>query len=136
MGKVVLGKLEINLVIEYDIDKDDINLVASDVKLNSKSIVEKKIEIEHKISETQFKFGILTLGARSDIGKLLPLATEIKIKVNGEYYTNKKISTHKSVRGRIDGLTDMYNCYPELKVGSTIKVEFDRSNKELIINTK
>lgn len=136
MGKIVLGDLEINLTIEYDVDKDEINLVSSDIKLKSKSIVEKNIEIEHKISETQFKFGILTLGAKSSIGKILPLATEVKLKINGEYYTNKKISTHKSVRGRIDGLTDMYSCYPELKVGSTIKIEYDTSSKELIINTK
>ena len=136
MKKMISTNLEINLVLEYDIDNDELSLVSSDTKLKSASIIKKKISIEHQISETQYKFGILTLGAKNEIGKVLPLSTEIKIIVNGEYYKNKTIISHKSVRGRIDGLTDMYNCNPELKVGSSVYIIYDPDTKELMINTK
>lgn len=69
------------------------------------------------------KFGILTLG--DEIGRNILKEKEISIQVDGKIFKNEKpIITHKSVKGRIDGLTLIYKNYDKLITGTKLKVQF------------
>lgn len=128
-GKI---SLELDAKIKFDIDTKTNSLhsismipVLNKIKKNEEEF------IIHTITETQNKFGILTLGAKNSIGALIPVQEEIRLIFNGKAYTNKPIITHKTVKGRIDGLTDFYTNTPELTVGTKLKVKFDYEKKIL-----
>ena len=92
---------------------------------------------EHKINETENRYGILTLGAKSAVGKLLPTVTEITIEIDGKKFVSERpIVTHKSTRGRIDGLTQLFREYKEkLEVGAVLIVSYDYQDSILTLKS-
>ncbi len=87
----------------------------------------KIVTMELALTETQVKFGILTLGARSMIGRILPPAKDLQVLYMGQdkRYPAK---THKSVKGRIDGITSFYNQHTFLTPGSKVKISYNKEN--------
>lgn len=56
------------------------------------------------------RYGIITFGAKHQISNLLPKDTEIKVKWKDKEFAAK---SHKTVKGRIDGLTALINGNPD-----------------------
>lgn len=120
-------KLDINVKIEvvYDSQKEEFKVISCIPKISEKKKIDTTKTIIHEITETQKKFGILTLGSKNAIGEILPKEKSIRIKFNGEEYTDRRVSTHKTTKGRIDGLTSLYAKYPEIQVGTKMEISFD-----------
>ncbi|MDU5107771.1 hypothetical protein [Clostridium sp.] len=131
MEKIRLN-IDIKLEIDYDtINKEFIVVSCNPVILNQN---QSSMIMTHTLSETQIKFGILTLGAK--IGKNIPKGKDILIKVNGNLYSSEKqIITHRSVKGRIDGLTAFYKTYDDFIAGTSLQVDFDINNNILNLTT-
>lgn len=132
-SELLTGNLNVDIAFSYNSATNEYSIVSTKSDIRNIDIVEKNEVVLHTITETQSKFGILTLGAKHGVGKILPISTEIAIKINGENYTDKKIVTHKTVRGRIDGLTDLYSKFPQLVAGKEISVEYEQNDKILKI---
>ncbi|SHM72160.1 hypothetical protein SAMN05660826_01767 [Caldanaerovirga acetigignens] len=122
--------LEVEFLFNIDLENEDLSI--DSVKLKSVRMQGKKEDETtiHTLTETQVKFGILTLGAKSSVGKVMPLGEEIIIDYYGEKITAK---THRTVKGRIDGLTRFYLSHPELKPDTKITALFDSEGKVLKI---
>lgn len=107
---------------------------ASVLKIQADDLVQAE-NTQHIIGPTEDRYGILTLGAKSAAGRLLPIATEIGIEIDGENCGLFK--THKNTRGRIDGLTVMYRKYRgKLYEGAVVDVTYDVGTSVLSITTK
>ncbi len=93
---------------------------------------------EHTISETENRYGILTLGAKSEVGGLIPIATEITIEIDGQRFIGPRpIITHRSARGRIDGLTQLYREFPEkFAVDTVLFASYDPEAAVLALASK
>lgn len=126
-------ELDVKLEVVYDSEKDKFDIISCNPSISKRMIIDPKKTIEHKMTKTQIKFGILTLGSRNDVGQNIPLGKEISLIINdGEPI---QVTTHKSVRGRVDGLTRIYAEYPELTEDKEVKVSFDLTKLILTIDT-
>lgn len=131
-----MEKIRLNIDVKLEVDYDSINNEFIVVSCNPviQNPNQSSMIMTHALSETQIKFGILTLGAK--IGKNIPKGKEILIQVNGiPYNSEKPIITHKSVKGRVDGLTGFYKTYDRFIVGTILQVEFDVQNNILNLTT-
>ncbi|WMJ77550.1 MULTISPECIES: hypothetical protein [unclassified Sedimentibacter] len=92
---------------------------------------------EHQINETENRYGILTLGAKSLVGMLMPTATEVTIEIDGvKFISSKSIRSHRSTRGRIDGLTQLFREFPDkLAVGAILSVSYDSQTSILALKS-
>jgi len=61
----------------------------------------------HELTRTQKNYFILTLGAKFAKAYHFPKAADITVQVNGIPYPSP-VRTHKTVSGRIDGLSGLY----------------------------
>lgn len=122
--------LELEFVFNIDPENKEVSI--DSVRLKSARVHEKDEDIitKHTLTETQVKFGILTLGAKSSVGRMLPLGEEITIDYYGEKIPAK---THRTVRGRIDGLTKFYSRHPELMPDTNIVAVYDAEENVLKI---
>lgn len=129
-------KLEIDVKLEviFNSENNEFSIVSCKPNISKKLNVDAQKTIKHTLTDTQIKFGILTLGSKNEVGKNIPLGTTIELKVNEE--NPIEITTHKTIRGRIDGLTKTYSKYPELVAGSEIEVSYDLNNYSLTIKTE
>lgn len=107
----------LNIKAEFDTETQEINVVSCEP-----IITHRKIDKHHVISATEARFGILTLGANFKKTHGLPLNHPISLVFEGKTYEN--IKTHKSVSGRIDGLTRFYN-ESKLDEGIELLVDYD-----------
>ena len=120
-------KIDIQLSVDYDEQTKKVNILSCNPVIITPSN-EETIQT-HIVTETQHKFGILTFGKN---GKNIPKGREIKIEVNEIPFENTKtIVTHKTVTGRIDGLTEFYKNYPNIKTGTELKYFYDVENDTL-----
>ncbi|EQC0811976.1 hypothetical protein ACY2EZ_002777 [Listeria innocua] len=137
MKKTVNINLNIALKLVIDSQSDVVEVLeTSATVLKAFSTTEETANVSsHIISESENKYGILTLGAKSRAGMLIPTSSEITIIVNGEEYKPAKpVSSHKHTRGRIDGLTRLYREYPDIfKAGSEIRMQFQPDDLMLFI---
>lgn len=88
--------------------------------------------LKHIITKSEAKYGILTLG--KDAKKIgITTNTFIKIVKIDENVVKKDIKTHKTITGRLDGLTDLYSNHL-LSECDNIEVTFDIKKSILRIN--
>ncbi|EHO53894.1 hypothetical protein HMPREF9099_00565 [Lachnospiraceae bacterium oral taxon 082 str. F0431] len=128
----------INLEIILKVDKgNSINIVEGNTRVLGVSILEEQNVLEHVISETENRYGILTLGSKSLVGKSIQKETTIKINIKGkEFNSTRPIRTHRVTQGRIDGLTQLFRAFPEeLGVGKKINVTYDSDNRTISIDS-
>lgn len=128
----------INLEIILKVDKgNNINIVEGNTRVLGVSILEEQNVLEHVISETENRYGILTLGSKSLVGKSIQKETTIKINIKGkEFNSTRPIRTHRVTQGRIDGLTQLFRAFPEeLGVGKKINVTYDSDNRTISIDS-
>jgi len=125
-------KMEFNFMLQIIADMDE----------NTKEVTVKKVipintsvdysePLLHEINNTESKYGILTLGkAAKTIG--MTIGTNISIEINGQIF-KENVMTHKSVTGRIDGMTVAYS-EKLLNKGDKIEVRYDVAKRILRIN--
>lgn len=124
----------IDLQLDYDKETDQIRVLSCNPVVQNSTLVSPVIQ--HELTETQVKFGILTLGKK--MSAYLPQGTEIEIYIDGENAIgeNKFLKTHSQVKGRIDGLTKMFKKYSEkLQPGIELDISYDSAKKRLSIQT-
>lgn len=115
-------KLEIEL--EYDPESKNVTVISC----VPQSDVASPVSYLHTMTETQVKFGILTLGKK--FGKVIPRGTEICLLLDGVSWGS--VTTHKQVGGRIDGLTSLYKTHPdEFQEGAVLDVTYDVKSRTL-----
>lgn len=140
METVIKASIALNLQFVVELETGAVTVRACDaqvLKIQTDDLVQVQ-NTEHTIGPTEDRYGILTLGVKSAAGRLLPIATEIAIHVDGQEVTNcGRIATHKSARGRIDGLTNMYRQHHQkLYEGAIVDVTYDAETSVLSITTK
>jgi hypothetical protein len=64
------------------------------------------VAMTHKLNVSEIRYGILTLGSKSQIGALLQESHPITIVYKGQEFTG---ITHSSILGRVDRLKSMIN---------------------------
>ena len=112
-------KLDIDIKLEVLFDKKtgECKVLSSKPTIKSQSKIEMIIEANHTITHSELRYGILTLGAKNKVGASLPKSEPIRIIHAGQVLktpalllenTNISAKTHKSARGRVDGLTSVY----------------------------
>ena len=116
--------------------------VIADFNENTKEVTVKKVipintsvdnseYLIHEIGDTESKYGILTMGKEAKtIG--MTIGTSITIEIDGKIF-KESIMTHKSVTGRIDGMTAAYS-EKLLNSGEKIEVRYDIEKRILRIN--
>ena len=124
--------MELNFMLQIIADYDE----------NTKEVTVKKVipintsvdnnkSLLHEIGDTESKYGILTLGKEAKtIG--MTIGTGIAIEIDGKIFKDS-IMTHKSVVGRIDGMTAAYS-EKILNRGDKIEVRYDIENRILRIS--
>lgn len=121
--------LAIEISLSHDANGDIIisNLTSNVTKVAATVITEKRT-----IVPSEIRYGILTLGARSNITKYLLTDTAISVVYQGHEH---RVITHKSVRGRIDGLTALFaSDTNKFRVTNTIDCAYDTSSNTLFIS--
>lgn len=124
--------VDVKLEVMYNPETNELDIVSCSPSIVSQRILDPKRYFKHKMTKTQLKYGILTLGARTRMGQEIPLGKVIDIKLNDKEPI--QIKTHRAIKGRIDGLTRVYAEHPELIEGAEVEVSFDL--KELLLNIK
>ena len=131
-NKLITADLTISMGISFDPSTGQLSITSTNQSISVSKIIEKNEVHIQTITNTQKKFGLLTLGARSVVGKKIPTGEVITLKFNGKEFSGKKITTHKTTKGRVDGLSSLYSEYENnLKVGSKLEVKFDLKTKVL-----
>ncbi|MBQ6696284.1 MAG: hypothetical protein IJN16_06230 [Lachnospiraceae bacterium] len=123
--------MEFNFMLQIiaDIDEKTKAVTVKKVILFNSS-VENSEHLSHVIRDTEAKYGILTFGKEAkSIG--MTIGTNITIEIDGKFF--KETMTHKSVTGRIDGMTAAYS-EGLLKNGEKIEVRYDMEGRILRMN--
>lgn len=84
----------------------------------------------HKINYSEVTYGILTLG-KNAVTESLSIGDEIFIQI-GEDSEPRKVKTHKTSRGRIDGLTRLFKEH-SVKEADQFEIFYLREQKLLIL---
>lgn len=123
--------MNIKLEIELDFDPERKKVqVLSCVPISTEVSEYRDV---HILKATQVKFGILTLGGKK-LGKIIPCQKQINLYIDGKFYG--VVSTHKQVKGRIDGLTKLYKEYAsQLYEGKEIFVTYKPKENSLFLDT-
>ncbi|WP_151735682.1 hypothetical protein [Paenibacillus tengchongensis] len=82
------------------------------------------------ITDNDHRFGILRFSKISEVSKSLDPNSKILIRYKGDSYQG---SVPKSVPGRVNGLTGLYDEHPEIVENRKITVQYDITNKILTI---
>lgn len=85
------------------------------------------VKMTRKLCASEIKYGILILGSKSHIGRILPLNQDITIIYNGSRY---QAHTHATQNGRCDRISSFVK---QFKIGSSLQLEYHISTKELYI---
>lgn len=128
-------KVQIDLDVSYNSKSNELEVVNCSAKTLERIKSEDTSDVRHRLTETQFNFGILTLGSKG-IGSLMPLNESINVKlfVNDVLRSEKLCNTHSSSKGRVNGLTKIYKDNNDvINSNSIIKVDYNPSEKELKI---
>ena len=123
--------MEFNFMLQIIADIDEKTKAVTVKKvIPFNSSVENSEHLSHVIRDTEAKYGILTFGKEAkSIG--MTIGTNITIEIDGKFF--KETMTHKSVTGRIDGMTAAYS-EGLLKNGEKIEVRYDMEGRILRIN--
>ncbi len=123
--------MEFNFMLQIIADIDEKTKAVTVKKvIPFNSSVENSEHLSHVIRDTEAKYGILTFGKEAkSIG--MTIGTNITIEIDGKFF--KETMTHKSVTGRIDGMTAAYS-EGLLKNGEKIEVRYDMEGRILRMN--
>lgn len=88
------------------------------------------IKILVAVTESFYKYGLISLGKNSDITKHLQPGKAISVIYDENEYQGK---VHSSVAGRIDGLTKMYKENLELKAKTSMEINYLLGQNKIII---
>lgn len=121
-------KLDIDVKMEiiFNEETGECEIISSTPKIVKQEKINRIISEEYDVKFSDLKYGILSLGAKSQIGQNLPINTKVKITFEdlegNRYPINAK--THKKYKGRIDRLTEIYR-----ELG--LKCGYDLEEKEI-----
>lgn len=120
---------ELKLKLELDLTiTSDYKVVVNSVR--TMPIVEGKdlIIAEGKVSESTFKYGVISFPAKSELADALISGDKIKVK-----YKDFLVSINVGIKkGRLTGLTNIINkkqFMEEFSLGDTIELCFDKGKK-------
>jgi hypothetical protein len=106
----MIQELTIKLKLTHDEeDTNQIKVLKMDLEIsmpkNGENIILEKYE--HKLKETEIRYGILVLGAgiANQYWQILSPSQGVQIYYNSKEYYGK---FHKTIKGRIDGLTSFF----------------------------
>lgn len=121
--------LSIELSLSFDANGDIIiSNTDSNITKNSAAIIKEK----RTIVPSEIRYGIITFGAKSQITKRLLPDTAISVVYQGVTY---RATVHKTVKGRIDGLTALLSSdTKKFRVSHTIECKYDTSTNTLDIS--
>lgn len=136
---VMTKDISISLNLELEIDTDTCEVAVKSCAINSTptqvGLHSSKLMCTHVVTETERKYGILTIGSRSSVGSAIGVAENLQVDINGSSVA--VVTTHKKVRGRIDGLTRLFGEFSDLfSPGNTLFLSYDLTTKVLEINDK
>lgn len=87
------------------------------IPIVTSSLTTDVVPFSYKWKVCDIRYGIITLGAKHKINKTLVKDGDLTVVWNGHNYAAK---SHKSTKGRIDGLTALFRDNPDcFKVGHT-----------------
>lgn len=89
------------------------------------------IKILVAVTETFYKYGLISLGKNSEIAKHLQHGNAITVICGQNEYQGK---VHSSVAGRIDGLTKMYKENPELRGKTSMEIKYTLGQNKITIS--
>jgi hypothetical protein len=127
--------IEVNIEAIYNTETEEFQIISCKPHIYKKEDVDDEEYLIHLLSKTQYNFGILTLGAKSVVGRQLPPNETVTIK----FFEGKKeidertIRTHKTVKGRLDGLTSFYASNPDINENTEFKIKYISDTKTLEI---
>lgn len=120
----------IDLEISYDTGSNTFVVEKSNTRINTTN-QPAIIKMERVLQVAEIRYGILTLGSKSSIGKILPLDEDITVIFKD---ITLQAHTHKTSPGRIDRLSSIIKQFPEkFRVGKRLEVEYHIVSKELYI---
>lgn len=132
-------KILLNLEIQYDTSTKECKVVSctQEGKLEKQGNKGQGNRIEHVLGKSEVRYGILTLGTNNPVGDSIPKDSRITVKYrkDGKTIYKKEVNTHKSVKGRVNGLTEMYDKHHELQEDAIIEVKYSLNDKILEIKT-
>lgn len=122
-------KIKINKVENKKDDNEKTKDLIIEIDTQPRAVSNKK----HLINATEsfYKYGLISLGKNSEITKKLIPGENIRIRCGEKYFDGK---VHKSIAGRIDGLSSMYRENNNLKDGFTVVMEYDKQGKYIIVS--
>ena len=127
--------VNVNIEAIYDTETGCFSIISCKPQIIKKEDIIINEWMEHHLSSTQIKFGILTLGSRSSVGKQIPLGESITVQFieDGVIIEEKQVTTHKTIKGRIDGLTSLYYKKRTLTDDTKVKIRYNYDDKILQI---
>lgn len=133
-------KLDIQLDLNaiYDPDTNEIEIINSSSKIIKKEQYIYNEWMEHKLTDTQINYGILTLGSRSKVGSLIKKGQQIKFNfiINNNVVFEKEINSHSTAGGRLDKLKEWYNNYQQINNNTILLVRYDIGKNILEVKIK
>lgn len=123
--------VDVKLEIIFDEKTGECKIVSMKHDIKSQEKINDVVFEEHVITPSQMKYGILTFGAKSLIGSIIPKDTQVGFSILGNTFRAK---THNKIQGRIDGLTLLFQelCIPtgyklnvDEVVSKTIELSYD-----------
>lgn len=122
MDDKVIGSLELRIEFSFDKTTEKFTVLTHTVKFNDAEKLEDIVVRGHELTDTQVRYGILTFGAKTSIGKNLLLSSTVKIVYDGVEYP---ATTHKLTKGRVSSLSALFRANPSLVPGAKITGIYD-----------
>lgn len=129
----MLFDLEIKLRVDYNPDTESLAIKEFDLihqsKISNESVPYKKT---HELTDSQERYGILTLGASMPIptGSTIHFIAK-KDKIEKKYCAK----SHRTVKGRIDGLRQFFKDFESvLQINSSYEVEYIAQTNTVIFH--
>lgn len=110
-----------------EIDHENVKVISSNAYLKPEG-ENSNLSLRRTLQISEIKYGILTLGSKTTIGRLLPMEQDIVLTYNGKQYSGR---THRATQGRIDRLSALIKNF---NVGDVVNIEYDHSQKSIQIS--
>ncbi|WP_147564941.1 hypothetical protein [Clostridium tyrobutyricum] len=118
--------VSVELDITFDTETNTFAIEKNTARIND-SNQPTVITMQRVLQVAEIRYGILTLGSKSPIGRILEQDEDIVVIFNGMRY---QCHTHKISQGRIDRITAIMKNF---NVGSLLELSYNTENKELSI---
>lgn len=118
--------VSIKLDIVYDTEANTFTIKNNIARIDSHN-QPTVITMDRILQVSEIRYGILTLGSKSPIGRNLESDQDLVVVYNGLRY---QAHTHKKALGRIDRLSAVIKNF---QVGDLLKLEYNTERRELSI---